>query len=202
MSRYGYLLDIVVGVGAAVAVLVLWLTRRWAWWTGPAYLVGCALGATWEVTFTVLGPQFAADPMWVALRPWPLWWPTEPLVHSLWDGALFLAGAGLVRLVRGAPAFRRWRAADLALLVLWGLGTSAVVEFAANGSLWYYLPRPANPRLFAVAGREYTLWPLLTWALATPVFHLALLVLRRRPEAPAGPGPGAPAEAASRAELP
>ena len=166
--------------GVALARRRGWISRT----TARAFVAGSAVGATWEVGFHLLGPhspwaRHRAAPMYDNLTPFPLPARLQPLVHSLWDGGLFLAGLGLVRLLPGDRDPAVFRASDLAVMTAWGTAQELAVELAFNGTLWQYHPRSYNPVLFRVGERELTALPHLVWLVAPAAFHAALLALAR-----------------------
>jgi hypothetical protein len=157
--------------------------------TARAYLAGTAIGMTWEAGFHLVGPHSPWErhrraPAYDNLTPFPLPPQLQPLVHSLWDGGLFLAGLGLVRLLPGDRDPADFRLSDLAVMTAWGSAQELAVELAFNGTLWQYHPRPYNPVLFRLGDRAFTALPHLTWLVAPAVFHAVLLRLARAERRP------------------
>ena len=104
----------------------------------------------------------------------------QPLVHSFWDGLIFLVGRGVLILARRRDALTVFSWSAVALLTLWGQGQSWLVELsAAGGSGWNYVPRWWNPALIDVGGTPVTLLPHLIWLVA-PWLHYRLVLASAR----------------------
>ncbi|TFG12821.1 hypothetical protein EU537_08335 [Candidatus Thorarchaeota archaeon] len=148
-----------------------------------AFLVGCLIGATWEFTFMVLGPDFA-----YSVNPWP-WglsgWPKK-LSHSIWDGGIFMVGVWLCRkLLSNRPLFTQFDFRELSTMEIWGFFQGFLVEYLFVGRVWFYVPLPWNPVIIpplpgGASEVGYTLIPQLIWTIAPIVFYFSLLWLRNR----------------------
>lgn len=180
----------VAAVGFLVAFAVAHRTGRLPprFWT--LFLIGCALGCTWEVGFGLLGPDRTETPLFVWIHPGGV--PLDPqpadggglgriiglVAVCVWDGALFVAGLMIVRRLRPAPTFVRFDLAELGILLAWGqLQSFAVEMIALAGGLWGYLPQWYNPALFPFLDGHITTAPQAVWLLAYPVFYAAALRL-------------------------
>jgi len=170
-----YTLDLVLALAFPLAVGVLCrrgvLPRR----TWRLFWVGAALGLAWEV------PIFAMS-AWsgTPIVRWPTPLPAHPAVfiaaHSLWDGALLLAGYGLAVLLQRRTGRPPTGTPGLLVQVGWGQVTEVAVEVSAIAAgTWVYLADvPFNPVLFRFLGEPVTLGPQLVWVVAPIAFaHLA-----------------------------
>jgi len=179
-----YLLDTAAALAIPAAVFVLYrkrLVSRASWYM---YWAGVLTGSSWETGFYFVGPERSPDPFFVRNAEFPLPNVLLHLLHTLWDGGLFLAGVGLVRLLCKRPALERFRVRELAVMAAWGQAQELAVELAGSGGgLWEYRPRWWNPVLFSFRGHNITLAPQAVWLAASFVFYLfALGINRRLPE--------------------
>ena len=174
----------------AAAALVWRLRRRLPPRFWLLFAIGCALGATWEFGFGLLGPGETDTPLFVWIEPGGV--PLDPqpvgeggpgewlglLLVCLWDGALFCSGLLFVRWLLPGPHFARFDLRELAVLLAWGQLQSFIVEMVAIAAgLWGYLPQWYNPALFPFMQGHITLAPQAVWLAAYPIFHLAVLWL-------------------------
>lgn len=154
------------------------------------FALGCALGATWELGFGLLGPGETETPLYVWIEPGGMPLDPQPTAEGgwgsiiglglviLWDGGLFVAGLGLVRWLLPPPTLTRFDLRELGVLLAWGQLQSLVVEMVAIAAgLWGYLPQWYNPALFPFMYGHITLAPQLVWLIACPIFYVAALRL-------------------------
>ena len=184
------LLGLVLIAGAlAIAIGRRWLPR----WYVRLILVGALIGSAWEIAFTFLHMGYPVEPGGgpavsmpdITDLPLAAILPMLALV-SLADGALFVAGLALARLVLGARLEQQfdWRA--LAIMELWGQLQSLFVETRAiDHGMWAYRATPWNPALGHWGAAQLTLWPQLVWLLGYALFYAAVLRLSPRGSAPA-----------------
>jgi hypothetical protein len=189
-----YLIDFAVGIIAPLMVyglVRLGLLERYFW---RLFWLGFGIGLTWEVPMQVLnqlGPELAAH---AYVRPPPVPFIVIIIMHSSWDGGLFLLGLALCRLILRGPVLARFNAIELLILIVWGQASELWVELTATfGEAWHYIPRSWNPALFSFNGQPITLLPQLIWLAAPILFYLIALKLRSAAASfgPEDPGPGA-----------
>ncbi|MEQ9363216.1 MAG: hypothetical protein RIF32_03180 [Leptospirales bacterium] len=152
----------------------------------PDYLalfaLGIAVGSTWEIAFVFLGPEFRPhDPLYIFLSPLPFPTIFQPILHSIWDGGIFLAGVALMESLLPGPVLTRFRGIELGVLLLWGTIQELLVELLATGAgLWTYRVLDWNPALFAFGPGHITLLPHLIWLAAPCVYYPLAVAVRRR----------------------
>ncbi|MGF1507144.1 MAG: hypothetical protein GYB64_09865 [Chloroflexi bacterium] len=172
-----YLLDVLIALGIVITVSVLYGTKVMGQFTFSLFVLGCALGSVWE--FGLHAAQaLSAEPIFRHLTEWPLPTLLQPLLHSFWDGGLFLIGVGLVVWLLPAPHFEHFRPAELLVLLGWGVGSALLIEVIASAGAWEYIPRPWNPALFTVNGVTITALPLMIWFVASILFYIGALGLQ------------------------
>lgn len=176
-----FIIDFAVAGVILLGVVALRLARLLDRRDWILYWAGAGLGLLWEYGCN-LQMIFSDQPVAVFLRPLPVHFALLALVHSLWDGGLFLAGALLARLLYGDSRFSKCRVTELALLVAWGQAQELAVELLSVGSAgWEWLPYPWNPTLFMFRGHHITVLPQLIWLVASVVFYgIALAVYARQ----------------------
>ncbi|MCU0844654.1 MAG: hypothetical protein MUC76_06985 [Spirochaetes bacterium] len=176
-----FIVDIVLGLSAAAIAAVLYSTGRMGRFMWYLFWLGAALGLSWELGCNIQMALSPDAPLARFLRPLPVHAGVIVAVHALWDGALFLAGAALVKKLCAAPHFARFRWTELAVLLAWGQAQELAVELAAtSGGAWEWLPYPWNPALFIFNGYHITLLPHLIWLTAVLVFYPLALAMRKR----------------------
>ena len=176
-----FVIDFAIGVAAPLAAWLLYRTGRIGRFPWALFWIGCAIGLTWEVpmqTLNAIGGAWAVHG-YVRPAPVPNW--SIAIVHSFWDGGLFLIGVGLVRLVRGPAYFSQFSGAELLVLLAWGQASELWVELTSTfGEAWYYIAKPLNPALFKFNSQDITLLPQLIWLAAPVVFYFIALRMRGR----------------------
>ncbi|MCA9912946.1 MAG: hypothetical protein KC496_06340 [Anaerolineae bacterium] len=174
-----YSVDVLSSIGIVASILMLWLMGRLSTTLLRLFVVGCLIGTLWEFPLHFLGPEYSDNPIYIQLTEFPLLPILQPALHCLWDGAIFLVGIGLVWRPTPAPHFSRFRWDELAVLMLWGLGSAIVVELVGSMGGWIYVESWWNPALFWVNSGAITLLPLMIWLVAPMVFYGAVLWLNK-----------------------
>jgi hypothetical protein len=166
--------DFLVAMGLVVGFKWALNHRKLSLYYYKLFWIGSLIGATWEFTFLLLGPEFLHSAV-----EWPFGldgWPRK-ISHSIWDGGLFMVGVWLcLRWVKGRH-FTKFNWQELSIMVVWGLGQELLVEYLFNGRVWIYEPLPWNPIIIPpIPGSStdvgYTLIPQAVWVVAPIVFYL------------------------------
>ena len=158
------------------------------------FWIGVLLGAGWEFPFNAWA-AYDPDSIVAYLVQPPLPWPVCALLHSFWDGGIFLTGWGLVGLLSGSKrgdgfisgftAGNGYRPFQLWILVVWGQLQELLVELGSLGiGAWEWRSAWWNPALFEFQGLSITLLPQLIWLMASLVFY-AIMQVRGSGKGPA-----------------
>lgn len=144
------------------------------------FWLGFFVGLVWELAFFFNGPLFSNQAVYQLQAAFPLHPALQPLAHSVWDGALFLVGVGIVRLVCRAPCFQQFRFAELLVFMLWANIQELIVELLAmSNGLWTFTASPYNYRLFSFGHGAITLLPQLVWTIGVMVYYPIVLRIQR-----------------------
>ena len=185
-----FLIDFIIGGTTPIAVYFLYRTGRIDKFIWILFWLGFALGLTWEIPMSALTTFSETNPVHFFIREIPVHFTVWIVMHSFWDGGLFLLGVLLVYKICGGPVFERFRISELAVLVLWGQVSELWVETTSIlGEAWVYIPRPWNPVIFKFMGHDVTLMVQIIWLVATIVFYFAALFLRSKYPAPSKTSP-------------
>ncbi len=174
-----YWLDLGIGYGFPVLMLLFLRKGREAAFYRRLFWLGAAVGLTWEIPIFVLSAGAGTGPVIQYINDPPVHWGIMMVSHTLWDGLIFLAGAWIVRLLLPGPVFKRFRLAELSLLLVWGQVTAAAVEISSLAACaWMFVPTYSwNPVFFEIFGRGLTVLPQLIWLAAPVVFYFPALKL-------------------------
>jgi hypothetical protein len=181
LGKAVFVLDIVIALAIPAVVFILYRSGRIGRGIWYLYWAGVLIGMTWEIGFYFLGPQYSDNPAYLILTHWPLHPILLPLLHTLWDGGLFLAGVGLIHLLLSPPHLVEFRWQELGVLIAWGQVSELLVELIATGTKsWVYTPQWWNPVLFRFMGEDITMVPQLIWLVAPILFYAVALPIQRR----------------------
>ncbi len=176
-----FVFDVIIAISIPIFVAFLYSTGRVSRAIWYMFWAGVLIGSTWELGFYFLGPYYSSSPIYVLHTPTPFPLIFLPLLHTLWDGGLFLVGVGLVYLICKPPQLTRFRWSELTVMLTWGVLSELVVELVATYSrLWEYQGKWWNPILFKFNDQNITLIPQLVWVVAPIIFYLVSLALNRR----------------------
>jgi hypothetical protein len=185
MKAAYYWLDLLIGFGCPLVLHALRRREKIDARDLRLFWLGAFLGLFWETPVFAIS-VFSPTPIIVWTRPLPLPWEVFHAAHTLWDGAIFLAGVRLIDRVCPRPTFARFRWCELAILLAWGQATSLAVEWSsmANDGWKYVTGYWWNPTLFQLGPHVFTLWPQVPWLLAPLVFYaVAVYAASSRPRA-------------------
>ncbi|HBS04764.1 MAG TPA: hypothetical protein DEA96_07365, partial [Leptospiraceae bacterium] len=161
-----------------LAALFPVLVSLWAWLRRDfpsqevrvVFWLGTGLGALWEFPFNAWA-AFDTDAIVIYLTEPPLSWPLCALLHSFWDGALFVAGWALVTLIHGRYAFRAFFSAPMVTLLVWSQLQEILVEALSLASgAWMWNVTSWNPALFEIGSLQFTILPQIIWLVAPIIF--------------------------------
>ena len=177
-----YWIDFTIGTLICIVVIVLYKIKRIEKLTWYLYWVGFILGLCWEVPMSIAN-EIGIYPFATFITPPPFPSPFSMIViiiiHSFWDGGLFLVGYWLVNRICSEPTFKRLKASELGVLIIWGQLSELAVELASTFSGgWEYVGYWWNPVLFIFNGHNITLWPQIIWFIAPIVFYFIALKLK------------------------
>lgn len=176
MKRWTHYGDILISITIPFCVWVMVQTSVLEPEFWRMYWLGALIGLSWELGFHFTGPEYAKNPSYVKLSAFPLPPIFQPLLHTLWDGGLFLIGVAWVHQLTPPPYLTEFRWQDLAIMVAWGQTQALLVELVACGiGLWTYISHPWNPALFRFGKGTITLLPQLVWLIAPVVFYVIVL---------------------------
>ena len=165
-----------------IIALILLVGFTWAWLSrqisSKMYLlfwIGALLGICWELPLFLTGPEFSETPPYRLMAPFPIHPQLQWICHSIWDGGLFMAGLGLVRLILQGPHLQKFDGREQGILIVWGLISSIVLEIVGSFGIWEYIPSWWNPELFKLQSRSITALAPATWVVAPIIFYLISL---------------------------
>jgi len=180
LETYFWWIDAAIAVGVTAFVVIGCNHSLRGRYIRRLFWLGVLIGLTWEVPI-FLSAAYSEAPVIAFFREPPF----HPLVflvlHSLWDGGLFLAGVLLIWLARPKPILSTFSWSELGIFILWGQLSEFAVEIGGvTNAAWGYVgDKPWNPVLFHVQGHPITLVPQLIWLAAPIVFYLIALRIGR-----------------------
>jgi hypothetical protein len=180
MGYQFFALDIMIALSIPLFVFYHYRRGRFSRAIWYMYWVGVAIGMIWEIGFYLVGPEFSDNPAYLMLTELPFPLIILPLIHTLWDGGLFLVGVWLIYLLLKPPHLTRFRWSELGVMVLWGQSSELAVELIAVGTKsWVYTKQWWNPVLFKFTGLSITLVPQLVWLVAPIVFYVLVIQINK-----------------------
>lgn len=181
MGNAFYIVDIIISLSILGFLAYMHYSRRFNPAVWYMFCVGALIGATWEIGFYFIGPEFSSAPIYIFHTEFPLPSIILHILHCFWDGGLFMVGVGLVYLLLKPLHMARFRWRELGVMVLWGVIQETVVELISIwGGMWEYVGRWYNPSLFKIGDSDFTLLPVLIWVAAPVLFYLIALRINRR----------------------
>jgi len=180
LKEYFYWIDFFIATAALIAVFWLYRSRVISNYVWRLFWLGFALGLCWEAPLFLLS-AYAPNPPFKFLTPLPTHFSVLIIMHSLWDGGLFLIGAAMVYLTNKPHWFEKFQLRELLILLVWGQASELWVELmSAYNQGWAYIPYWWNPSLFKFHGSDITLLPQLIWLVAPLIFYPIALRLKRK----------------------
>lgn len=174
-----YILDLLIGFGSAVVLLLLLkigIIRKYIW---NLYLLGALIGLLWEIPIFVLSEGKTGTPLIVWKNPLPANIIIFIIAHTLWDGMLFLLGVWLIFKINPNTKLNRFNRTELLVFIIWGEVSALMVEVSSTmNNAWSYLEYSWNPVLFKVKGQNITALPQLIWFFAPVLFYCIMSRIR------------------------
>lgn len=177
MVQFYYILDIIIALALPLGMIYCYkkgLVSKIVW---KLFWLGCLIGSTWEVALYI--NHFAENPVLKILTPFPGHSAIHPVLHSFWDGGLFIAGYYLVIILSNAPRFATFSSRELGIMIIWGQLQEFFVEFSSTmvGAWTYSDDINWNPVLFRLGDGQITLIPQVGWLIASVVFYFITLIV-------------------------
>jgi hypothetical protein len=176
-----FILDYLLAGLILIVVLILFLSKKINIYVFYLFLLGFLIGLIWEVPLGLareLEIPIATFSNSKPLLPFPI----HSIIHSLWDGGIFLVGVGCIWLYSRNNFFNGFQWKELLILEVWGQIQSFIIELSSIlGGGWEYIPYWWNPCLFSINNHCFTLFPQLIWVFASILFYyLAVWIKRKR----------------------
>ena len=115
------------------------------------------------------------------LRPMPVNFMVVVIIHSLWDGGLFLIGVWLIYKICSAPYLERFKTSELAVLLIFGQVQELFIELSSTyNDGWAWISYWWNPSLFIFNGHDITLLPQFIWFAAPIVFYFIAIKVKSK----------------------
>lgn len=168
-----YWLDLLVGFGSPILLLVLIRTH----WVDNSnwriFWVGAGFGACWEIPIFLLS-KYTQSPIVAWIRYFPVHYLFYVISHTLWDGALFLVGVWLIKLICKPPVLVKFRWQELGVLFAWGQISAFLVEFSAvSNEAWTFVSGYWwNPGIVSIGDHSVTPMMQLIWLVVVVPFYL------------------------------
>ncbi len=172
-----YWLDLLVGFGFPALLFVFYRLGKAGRRDWRLFCVGAAIGLTWEAPIFALS-ALSQTPIVHWARPFPMHWTIFMISHTLWDGAIFVAGVWLAALFCKKPILERFRWRELLVMIAWGQVSAFLVEFSSvTNDAWVYVEGYWwNPVLFRVGEHPITLMMQPIWLAAPILFYIIALM--------------------------
>ncbi len=174
-----FLVDYLLAALILVIVLAIFLLKKINKYVVYLFLVGFLIGLLWEIPMGLareLELPLATFSGGKPLLPFPF----HSIVHSIWDGGIFLIGVFLIWLYSREQFFNEFRIGELLILEIWGQLQSLIIELSSIiGGGWQYIPYWWNPSLFMVGGHHFTLLPQLIWIFASILFYILAIKIKK-----------------------
>lgn len=181
MITFYYIADVIVALSLPIFFYVGYRKGVFSAAVWKLYWLGCIIGLTWEIPIYLSGPEFQSEPFIRLVTEFPGHPILHPLLHTLWDGGLFLAGYWLTLQLCKAPILQRFSWRELGVMMVWGQLSELAVEVSATSvGAWTFADKAYNPVLFDIGHGSITLIPQLIWLAAPVVFYLTALAVMKR----------------------
>ena len=172
-----FVLDYIAALLILLSVALLYVKKKINKNTWILYWVGVGIGLLWEIPIGL--SREMGFPLAEFIKPRPvLPFPLHSIMHSLWDGGIFLVGIYLVFKLLSSPYFKTVNKNELMIFILWGQVQSVILEIASLVvGLWNYIPTWFNPSIFEINEHYFTLYPKYVWLFGSIIFYFITLKL-------------------------
>jgi hypothetical protein len=166
-----YTLDIIIAITLPVIMILGYRKGFVSSVVWKLFWIGCAIGSTWE--FALYFNHGSENPVLLVLTPFPGDPVLHAILHTFWDGGLFIAGYFLVIAFSQSPRFLKFSWKELGIMILWGQAQEFFVEISGTymGAWTYSDSIIWNPVLFRLADGQITIIPQVVWLIASVIFY-------------------------------
>ena len=174
-----FLIDYVAAGLILAVVLILFFLKKINRFVLSLFFLGFLIGLTWELPLGLARELEIPIATFTNTKPF-MPFPLHSIIHSLWDGGIFLIGVGFIWLYSKEAFFNSFNLKELLILEAWGQVQSFIIELSSIlGGGWEYIPCWWNPSLFVINGHCFTLFPQLVWVVAGVVFYILAVKIKR-----------------------
>ncbi|MHA1314176.1 MAG: hypothetical protein ACTSSI_15220 [Candidatus Helarchaeota archaeon] len=183
LSLFGiffYWIDLAIAISMIIIVSVLYKMDRIDKLIFILFWIGACIGSVWEIPLFLIS-EISICPIIMFLVTPPFHYSVIIVIHSIWDGGLFLIGVGLIYLFCKPPHFDKFNVRELLILVIWAQLQAIGIELLGTfGGAWEYIPYWWNPVMFSLFGHNFTIMIQLIWLVAPFVFYYIALKLKQK----------------------
>ncbi|MFO8020479.1 MAG: hypothetical protein R6U96_17790 [Promethearchaeia archaeon] len=170
-----YIVDFSLGILIVLIVILLYSFEKLNRKSWIIYWIGFLLGLAWELPMSIAN-KYSPFPPASFITPMPSHFIVIVIIHSFWDGGLFLIGYLLVLKLCDDPHFEGFNCRELGVLVAWGQLSELGVELISTfNDAWVFNVYWWNPQLFKFNGHNITLLPQLIWLIAPLTFYCIII---------------------------
>lgn len=178
-GKYFFLIDYVIAGFILLIVLLLYFFKKIDRFVLYLFFFGFLIGLLWEIPLGLTREFGIPIATFTGSRPFAPF-PLHSIIHSLWDGGLFLIGVGFIWIYSRNDFFSKFNIKELLILEVWGQFQSLIIELSSIlGGGWEYIPYWWNPSLFSIQEHNFTLFPQLIWVLASILFYFLAIRIKR-----------------------
>ena len=175
-----YWLDMAIAIGFVVIAIISYKYQLINKLTFILFWIGVAIGLTFEIPIFLI-TEIGLYPMlqYLITPPYPFY--ITIILHSFWDGGLFLIGIMLIYRFCEAPHFEKFNIKELLLLMIWGQAQAIGIEMLGSfGGAWEYIPYPWNPPILILFGHYFTIFIQIVWLIVPIIFYFIALKLKQK----------------------
>jgi hypothetical protein len=178
ISENFFIIDYAIAAVILIAIVLLFVFKKITKFVLYLFLLGFAIGLLWEIPLGLARELEIPIATFSGSRPIAPF-PIHGIIHSIWDGGIFLIGVGFIRLYSKENYFSNFNIKELIILEIWGQIQSLIIEISSIlGGGWEYIPCWWNPCLFWMNGHAFTLFPQLVWFFAAMLFYFIAIKIK------------------------